>query len=829
MLHSAFPRLSPRDLHGYHSGVVTCDAIKVFLGRTLHVRSSAEHVGGVASRQCHVPCSCTHAPASFFSLCVLCSALFAVLFLLCCRLYSFFMEPVTNSAEQRLYLKFFEHLGISEQKKLPFLFTLLRNLYDAASKLDLHLSPYGATLHCAVSRMVASDNPEEVPTHRWIWVFDRLGFFTDANTHSELIVNLGLAYAYRHLEANALAEANALLLRKAQPSAGLKEAPVVEDVPRGGALVSTGTANPAAGAASRSELEPGRIDGGDDEQEEELPSGGLVVSANAQTPGDPEGDSGDNETAEGEIEGALPPGGLVVSALAPLDGTVRLHGSRTQGGSGVASDETDSGKRQAAAATAAAAVADSDDLDAVDDVDVGSIPPHVLHDHQPTVHAPASAVKVVASVLRTVMDKPDGKDVLRKLLGDGVLCLARSRPEPPPTAGTARPTGAKADAAAVQRMCRAWWPHWKAPQDLGSTKPLDGTLACLLNRKRFAASSRWAILVNLPGVISALEDMNFKSAPLFKKDKLPVIECVQRVSGKSPMKMTVVIACMLLLVTKEEQCSSILTDLAFSGRADVNKNAPLTNASRHEFITSGLAPSASMGNQASKTGSLSTGGGANASVFDAAPPQDLAEEYLSMASDLALDNSKEAKRRRAQRMHSLKAKPHARGARPPVPPASTVATGSVFVANGTRSAPSAGAAGGGPVGAPVVVTVLQGGNASAASQEATKTAPRQRPSRSRKATAGVVREAPAAVRGGAADGARGRARVPAGRLPAAPPLSTGDATAMPSATPKQSVPAGAPIEPGGLARMEGSGQGLMNQVFLVGLEYIQQPPTCTLD
>lgn len=190
---------------------------------------------------------------------------------------------------------------------------------------------------------------------------------------------------------------------------------MVKDVPRGGALVSTGTANPAAGAASRSELEPGRIDGGDDEQEEELPWGGLVVSPNAQTPGDPEGDSGDNETAEGEVEGALPPGGLVVSALAPLDGTVRLHESGTQGGNGVASDETNSGKRQAAAATAAAAVADSADLYAVDDVDVGSIPPHVLHDHQPTVHPPASAVKLVASVLRTVMDKPDGKDVLRKL------------------------------------------------------------------------------------------------------------------------------------------------------------------------------------------------------------------------------------------------------------------------------------------------------------------------------------------------------------------------------------------------------------------------------
>jgi len=100
---------------------------------------------------------------------------------------------------------------------MTFLFLFLRNLYDAASKLDLHLAPYGTALHCAVSRMVVSTNPQEAPTHRWIRVVDRLGFFTDARS-PERICNLSLAFAYRHLEADALAEANALLLRKSQPA-----------------------------------------------------------------------------------------------------------------------------------------------------------------------------------------------------------------------------------------------------------------------------------------------------------------------------------------------------------------------------------------------------------------------------------------------------------------------------------------------------------------------------------------------------------------------------------------------------------------------------------
>ncbi|OSX75829.1 hypothetical protein BU14_0219s0029 [Porphyra umbilicalis] len=672
------------------------------------------------------------------------------------------MEPVTNNAEQRLYLQFFEHLDITEQKKLPFLCSLLRNLYDAASKLDLHLAPYGAALHCAVSRMVVSVNPEEAPTHHWIRVVDRLEFFTDANTHSERIVNLGLAYAYRHLEADALAEASALLLRKAQPAASRKEPPTEGGLPRGGAIVSTTTANPAAATAGRSDMEPGRIDGGDDGQEEVVPAGGRVIFTNGQTSGHAPDDGGDKEEDDGggEDEGLVPQSGLFVS----VPGSAGVAGrTRTMGGRGSADDETDSASRRAMATAAEAT--DSADLDAADDGDAGFIPPHVLHDHQPTVHPPASAVKVVVSVLRTVINKADGKDVLRKLLGDGVLCLARSRSEPSAAPGIPRLTGSKADAAAIQRMCRAWWPHWKAPQDLGSTKPPDGTLAFLLNRKRLAASSRWAILVDLAGIISALEDMSFQSSALFKKDKLPAVECVQRVSGKSPMKMTVVIACLLLMVTKEEQFSTILTDLAFAGRADVNKNAPLTAASRHEFYTAGLAPSASEGNVISRTGSASNSGPADVPAFEDGLPQNITEEYASMASDVAVDNSKEAARRRAQRVELLKSRPRARGARPPVARKPRTASAANPGAGGAppppathrgTHVPEAGAIGGGPVAMDAVgVTVVQGGSTSATVKATAKAPKTARPARPRKVATGAApaRNPAAGVRAASAKGA----------------------------------------------------------------------------
>jgi len=220
------------------------------------------------------------------------------------------------------------------------------------------------------------------------------------------------------------------------------------------------------------------------------------------------------------------------------------------------------------------------------------------------------------------------------------------------------------------------------------------------------------------------------------------------VSGKSPMKMTVVIACLLLMVTKEEQFSTILTDSAFAGRADVNKNAPLTAASRHEFHTAGLVPSDSESNVTSSTGSASNSGPADVPAFEDGLPQNITEEYASMASDVAVENSKEPARRREQRVELLKSRPRARGARPPVARKPRTASEAIPDAGGEppppatlrgTHVPQSGAIGGGPVAMDAVgVTVVQGGNTSAAVKATAKAPKTARAARTRKAATGAA-------------------------------------------------------------------------------------------
>jgi len=751
------------------------------------------------------------------------------------------MDPVIRTTEERLYLKFYEHLGIMEPKKMTFLCSLLRNLYDAASKLDLHLAPYGASLHCAVSRMVVSANPQEAPTHRWIRVVDRLGFFTDADRHSERIVNLGLAFAYRHLEADALAEASALLMRKAQAVATQHGDGAEGAVPRAGAVVSAAAANPVTTTTGRLELEPGGIDDGAIEEEEVVPRGGLVISANKGSPRRNAGDAG------GEKEDvSVPRTGLVVSTtprtpIASL-GAGKARGQHSADGAVGASEAggahgacDGSGKVGDSSSLLSGAAADLADLNSLDVGDENSIPSHVLYEKQPQVTPPMPAVKAVAAVLSTVMDKPDGKEVLLKLLSDGVLLHARSLPEPPAPAGTVRPTGTKADAAAIWRMCKAWWPHWKAPQDLGSTVPPEGTLTCKLNRKRLAKSSRWSILVDMSGINRALEEMSVKSSSFFKKDQLPAVECVQRVSGKAPMKLTVVLACLLLLVTKEENFSAILSDLAFAGRADVQKNAPLMAASRHEFSSAGLTPASSTNNGTSATVLASTADAADRpspGVLEDERPQDLLAEYASMATDVAMANSKEATRRRAARSRAMKAKQRPCGARArdgpaasAAPRAATPSTGNRAPPPATSSAPSGGGApqpraapcrrlpprrpsagGGAARAAPMGVNVVQYNTAAiCTSSDALSPAQSQFSAHVLSATASTSPPAHAAAGSGGSRAVTNAVRVPARQGLPGPQLSPiAEADVLrPPAIPLET--AGAVLDPAVAGAMRGSG------------------------
>mgnify|MGYP000197088439 CR=1 FL=1 len=83
---------------------------------------------------------------------------------------------------------------------------------DAAAKLDMHLGGYSSAVHAAVSRLSSPPNPRKSPEHLWRRVHDRLGFFHDENQHAQRLVNVGMSWAYWHLEMNAICLASAQLL-----------------------------------------------------------------------------------------------------------------------------------------------------------------------------------------------------------------------------------------------------------------------------------------------------------------------------------------------------------------------------------------------------------------------------------------------------------------------------------------------------------------------------------------------------------------------------------------------------------------------------------------
>jgi len=191
------------------------------------------------------------------------------------------------------YMQFFRSLGIVDNQKVGFLARTLEAFYDLAIKLDQHLAPTGAVLHAAISRMCQADNPMSAPQHRWFRVQDRLGLFSDGDGYSSRVINMRLAYAYRHQELDALSGANALRLKQLRIAAaraggdqlrrgGDRDASLAGDVevPEGGTLVrNDGAAPPGGGAQGKGNAEIhgnfpaacGEVEPGDDGSDGKVP------------------------------------------------------------------------------------------------------------------------------------------------------------------------------------------------------------------------------------------------------------------------------------------------------------------------------------------------------------------------------------------------------------------------------------------------------------------------------------------------------------------------------------------------------------------------------
>ena len=605
------------------------------------------------------------------------------------------MEAIGNASDRHLFLQFFNHLGIEDEVQLVFLSTMLRNVFDTTSKLDRHLAKYGASLHYAVSRMVVSKNPREAPSHRWIRVLDRLGFFTDGDKHAERIVNIGMSFAYRQLEVDALADANTVLLRQTAPSTTTNNGGGGNggDLPANGAAGS-GAVGGKTGVADK-DL-PGEVDDDlGDAEDPALPVGGLVFTSDdtpsAGVGGDGGGDGG---------EPRLPPGGMIVSdtATGELPSAGGTQGSNPLAGAGgMGQSAATGGQTHSSLAEGAGPGGDQDvprgDVDADDDGGAGPVPSHVVCERQPTVLPPASAVAVVASVIRSVASRSGGPEVMRKLFDDSVLCVARTGPPTPSQRGAVCPTGSKADWAAVSRMCTSWWPQWIATPDVPTLPPV-GTVSRRLFKSRLALTSRWAVSVDMQAINATLDETSVRSSRFFPKTKLAAVEEVVRISAKIAMRLPVVVAAMLLFCTKEERFSGILMELAAVGRVNVNKAAPLHAASLHEFASDGLAPASALSSQGTAPPHLRPPDqrAVAAAVLQSGDEVDMEEKYADMDVALQQEDVAVAALNRADRMQKMRASQAAQAqaanaaARPS--PAATAAggTGGVLPAAAARTA-----------------------------------------------------------------------------------------------------------------------------------------------
>lgn len=572
-----------------------------------------------------------------------------------------------SAAEQQLYLQFLQHLGIPDDTKTGFLASLLRNVFDACTKLDTHLSPYGATVHSAVSRLVVPDNPRDAPSYRWIRVVDRIGFFSDDDAHAVRLVNVGLSYAYRVLEADAMAVANAALLDKNRTSTvPLAAAGAQAQIGRSG-----GNADPPPGPATSPRAE-----------EAALPAGGIVVSKAA-------GQAADNSqagAARPDGRGTLPAGGVVVNASAAGSRSPSAPGSPVNNGgpsstprvppalagsAGEARPADDSSVlsgsigAQPSGAPAVPADGQDEEADEATDADDGA-PTHIVYENQPSIVPTSTAVDTVASVLRMVGQRDDdtGKDVLRKLLIDSLLCLVRSEPGSKLVNGSdAVAGGSRKDWLAVGALTGRWWPRWKAPDVLGRMEAPKNTFAGVVHRGRVAKSSRWIVLVNMTGMKKSVEKLSVRSSRFFPKMQLPDEEPVLRVHYHKPLRLTHVVASMLLLATKEERFPAILTRLAADGRASVMGISNLASAGRHEFFSRSFraAPAALPFSRPRVSGPAVDAGLAKRSSAQAAPPPlRLADKLVAMEAKLAAEGVKQSAINRRKRLEIMHARAAAR-------------------------------------------------------------------------------------------------------------------------------------------------------------------------
>jgi len=524
------------------------------------------------------------------------------------------------------YVEFFDVLGITDAVKVSYLSTLLRLFYEAATKLDMHLAPHGASLHSAVSRIITSANPTEAPRHRWIRVVHRLGFFTDKDLHAQRVVNVGLSYAYRNLQLNALTEDNALLLQSrstGRTAPRTNGTPGGEHVPLGGVEVTrrdVGQRGVAAmpEVASLAPLDTSRPGAQDPHPgtaslvgaTDEVPCTGGSVIRGATDGGPPSAGvvpPAGNPCKAMRSDGgpAVAPGGLVIidrtrpppplatggtPPTSVTSGAERAFEAAQGQGSGHPTSGASVGQDPVAGEPSVGSGDEEEepgqsagDGGASDSQGVGANP-MTNFENQPTVIPLPSAVGFVLAAMQSIKEVEDATEVMRSLLNDSLITTARVwKACRRSNVGDRRKRTEWGD---VFDLMAQWWPVWNAPVDAPAGMPPDGTFAAKDNATRACRSSRWRVRVDMSGVNDMLKKLSTRSHRYFPKNALSSHETVGRYSASTKLRLPVTAAMMLLVASKDENFGPILGNLASGGRPNAPRAAPLATATYHYFAAS---------------------------------------------------------------------------------------------------------------------------------------------------------------------------------------------------------------------------------------------------
>ena len=551
------------------------------------------------------------------------------------------------------YTQFFRELGITDLQKTSYLARLLEEFYELGAKLDEHLAPTGAVLHAAVSRMCRGENPMDPPHHRWIRIHDRLGFFADQDDHESRIINIGLSFAYRHKELDALPEANALRLeqlrldgvRRQDPTKLARLSPGADEVPDGGRVVRNEGPASVLGPSS------------DQVAVRSYPTGAGVALTLKDKSGD---DCGGFTVPNGGLEVRSDPPAHAAAKGAPAD----------QSGQ----DLPEMGGAVVARRLAGSPAADPGAMTEFLMVTPG-MPTTTHFKEQPLIIPSPQAVECTTAVLEAFLGRRDAKGVLRQLLVDGLLCRGRlhSGQTAEAAAGVISAAGVDTEWPAVRNLLTMCWPAWSAPVKNVAMIPPEGSVSRQTHPGRQMLTSRWKVKEDTTAINPTISRLEVAVDRNFKKGALDSFTEVQRMAPnvKVPLSVTialaVTIASLLLVATWDSAFCTVMQQLAASGRAPVHRKVPIAAAACHDCESAGIGQPKSPGSTMEAGAAAASDGDATAPSTTAAPLAVILDQRQAEVDHLLEVNKTEtaeanrARRIAARRRDRLSARPPTAG------------------------------------------------------------------------------------------------------------------------------------------------------------------------